>query len=256
VDRVVYLGHSTVLIELDGVRLLTDPLLRGRIGPLFARRSAPASAESIGAVDAVLISHWHRDHLDLPSLRSFPRETPIVAPRGTGRFLHRAGFKTLTEVEAGDAVDVGGVKVVAVPAHHGGPRTPLSRARAVFVGYVAGSNARVYFAGDTGLFDDMAKLAPLELALLPVGGWGPALGAGHMTPRQAAEAVSLLRPAVAVPIHWGTIYLRGLGWGRPRWLTQPAEEFARHAKVTAPDVAVRILEAGDSLPLPPDDRAA
>jgi L-ascorbate metabolism protein UlaG (beta-lactamase superfamily) len=250
VDRVVYLGHSTVLIELDGVRLLTDPLFRGRIGPLIARRSTPASADSIGAVDAVLISHWHRDHLDLPSLRFLPRETPIVAPRGTGRILDRAGFATVTEVEPGDAVDVVGVHVLAVPAHHRGPRTPLGRAGAAFVGYVVGSSARIYFAGDTELFDDMTTLAPLDLALLPVAGWGPSLGPGHMNPRRAAEALALLRPAVTVPIHWGTIYVRGLGWGNPRWLTQPGREFARHARVTAPDVAVRILEPGESLTFP------
>jgi L-ascorbate metabolism protein UlaG (beta-lactamase superfamily) len=249
VDRVVYLGHATVLIELDGVRLLTDPLFRRRIGPLIARRTAPTSVTSIGSVDAVLISHWHRDHLDLPSLRSLPRETPIVAPRGTSRILRGAGFRAVTEVEAGDAVGIGGVRVLAVPAHHRGPRTPLSRARAAFVGYIVGSSARVYFAGDTELFDDMAKLVPLELALLPVAGWGPALGPGHMNPRQAAEALRLLRPKAAVPIHWGTIYVRGLGWGRPFWLTEPGNAFARHAKVKAPDVAVHVLDAGESLDL-------
>lgn len=246
----MYLGHSTVLIELDGVRLLTDPLLRSRIGPLLARRTAPSSADAIGEVDAVLISHWHRDHLDLPSLRSLPRATPIIAPRGTGAILHRTGFSTVIEVEAGDAVDVGGVRVSAVPAHHGGPRTPLSRATAAFVGYVADSGSRVYFAGDTSLFDDMAAIAPLDLALLPIGGWGQTLGPGHMNPRLAAEALALLRPAVAVPIHWGTVHIRGFGWGNPRWLTQPASEFARQAAATAPDVAVRILESGESMPLP------
>jgi L-ascorbate metabolism protein UlaG (beta-lactamase superfamily) len=152
-------------------------------------------------------------------------------------------------VEAGDAIDIGGVRVLAVPAHHRGARTPLSRTRAAFVGYVVGSSARVYFAGDTELFDGMAKLAPLGLALLPVAGWGPRLGPGHMNPRQAAEALRLLRPNAAVPIHWGTIHVRGLGRGRPLWLTEPGNAFARHAKVKAPGVAVHVLDAGESLDL-------
>ena len=250
-DRVVYLGHSTVLIEVDGVRLLTDPLFRSRIGPLLTRRTPPPNADAIGRVDAVLISHWHRDHLDLPSLRLLPRETPIVTPRGTAAVIRSAGFISATEVEAGDAVELAGVRVLAVPADHGGPRTPFSRARAVCVGYVAGASSRVYFAGDTGLFDEMTQIAPVELALLPIAGWGPALGPGHMNPRQAADALTLLRPDVAVPIHWGTIHMRGFGRGNPLWLTEPASEFARHAAATAPGVDVRILEPGESAALPP-----
>jgi L-ascorbate metabolism protein UlaG (beta-lactamase superfamily) len=251
VDRVVYLGHSTVLIELDGARLLTDPLFRRRIGPLLTRRSSPASADAVGRVDAVLISHWHRDHLDLPSLRRLPRETPIVTPRGTAAIIRRAGFAAVTEVVPGHVVELAGMGVLAVPADHGGPRTPLSRARAAAVGYVAeAGSSRIYFAGDTGLFDEMKQIAPVDLALLPIAGWGPALGPGHMNPRQAAEALALLRPAVAVPIHWGTIHLRGLGRGNPRWLTEPASEFAHHAADTAPDVDVRILDPGESVTLP------
>jgi L-ascorbate metabolism protein UlaG (beta-lactamase superfamily) len=255
VDRVVYLGHSTVLIELGGTRVLTDPLFRRRIGPLLTRRTAPASADAVGHVDAVLISHWHRDHLDLPSLKRLPRDTPIVTPRGTAAIINPAGFAAVTEVEPGSVVELAGMNVLAVPADHGGPRTPLSRAKAAAVGYVAEADRRIYFAGDTSLFDEMRQIAPVDLALLPIAGWGPALGPGHMNPRQAAEALALLRPTAAVPIHWGTIHLRGLGRGDPRWLTEPAREFARHAAETAPDVDVRILEPGESMTLSPRDGA-
>lgn len=235
-----------MLIELGGVRLLTDPLLRRRVGPL-GRRSPPPSSDSVGEVDAVLISHWHRDHLDLPSLRSLAGETRVIAPRGSRPLLERAGLREVTEVEAGDEVAVGDVPVSAVPAVHGGARTPLARARAPSLGYVVGAAPRVYFAGDTELFNEMAELAPLDVALLPVWGWGPTLGPGHMNPEQAAEALSLLRPRVAVPIHWGTIHPLGFGRFEPGWLTEPPQKFACLAARVAPDVEVKILEAGDSL---------
>jgi L-ascorbate metabolism protein UlaG (beta-lactamase superfamily) len=224
-------------------------LLRGRIGPLLARRRPVPTAESVGVVDAVLLSHWHRDHLDLPSLRSLPDGMPVIAPRGTGALVERAGLGTVTEVDAGDEVKLGDVRVTATPADHGGPRTPFSRARSPSLGYVVESTARVYFAGDTALFDEMAELGPVDLALLPVGGWGPTLGPGHMNPEQAAESLTMVRPRIAVPIHWGTIHLVGVGWRRPRWLTEPAAEFASHAERMAPEVDVRILETGESVAL-------
>jgi L-ascorbate metabolism protein UlaG (beta-lactamase superfamily) len=114
------------------------------------------------------------------------------------------------------------------------------------LGYVVEAASRVYFAGDTDVYDSMATLAPLDVALLPVWGWGPRVGEGHLNPRTAAEALRLLRPRVAVPIHWGTfrpVYLRG----RP-----PADaprEFARHAADLAPEVEVRILQPGETLTL-------
>lgn len=248
-DCVTYLGHSTVLLELSGVRLLTDPLLRRRVGPL-ARRPPVPMPDSIGALDAVLISHWHRDHLDLPSLRSLSPETCVIAPSGTRSLLERAGLERVTEVNVGDDVPIGDVRISAVPAVHGGPRTPFARTRAACQGYAVGGPTRVYFAGDTELFDGMADLAPLDLALLPVWGWGPTLGPGHMNPAQAAQALSLLQPRVAVPIHWGTILPMGLGRLNPRWLRDPPRAFARHAASSASGADIRVLEPGESLELP------
>jgi L-ascorbate metabolism protein UlaG (beta-lactamase superfamily) len=253
VERVAFLGHSTVLLELGGVRLLTDPLLRERVGPMRRRPPAPVASE-LGALDAVLISHIHRDHVDAPSLRSLDPATPVIAPRGSLRLLERIGLRDVTEVDEGESIGVGAVEVSAVPAVHGGPRTPYVGGHADCVGYVVGKPAgdapRVYFAGDTEVFPAMAELAPLELAMLPVWGWGPTLGPGHMNPAQAAEALALLRPRFAIPIHWGTIHMIGLGWLQPRWLTDPPHEFARRAAEVAPDVDVRVLEPGASLDVP------
>jgi L-ascorbate metabolism protein UlaG (beta-lactamase superfamily) len=106
----------------------------------------------------------------------------------------------------------------------------------------------VYFAGDTDLFDGMADLGPLDVALLPVWGWGPSLGPGHMDPETAARAAALLRPRVAVPIHWGTYLQVGLR-RRESLLTEPPELFAAHCADLAPGVTVRVLQPGGTLPL-------
>jgi L-ascorbate metabolism protein UlaG (beta-lactamase superfamily) len=108
--------------------------------------------------------------------------------------------------------------------------------------------ARLYFAGDTEVFDAMARLAPLDVALLPIWGWGPRLGRGHLDPRQAAQALRLLEPQLAIPIHWGTYQRIGLG-GDHRTLREPAERFKRFAAELAPKVAVRILAPGQRFTL-------
>jgi L-ascorbate metabolism protein UlaG (beta-lactamase superfamily) len=223
-------------MEIAGARLLTDPVLRDRIGPL-TRRSAAVDPKSIGSIDAVLLSHVHRDHLDLPSLRLLPGAAPVIGPRGCGSLI--AGRETL-ELAAGEDVTVAGVTVHATPAvhevHRGGRSVPA-------IGFtVAGG---IYFVGDSDLFPEMEALAPLDLALIPVWGWGPSLGEGHLTPRRAAEALRLLRPRVAVPIHWGTFFPAPLGLRGHRSLEDPPREFARAAAELAPDVDVRILEPGE-----------
>ncbi len=237
-QRLTWLGHSTVLIDLDGVRLLTDPVLRRRVAHLRRERAVPASA--LRGVDTVLVSHLHYDHLDLPSLASLGLELPIVVPRGGGALLRRRGFGAVSEVEPGDALTVGALRVQVVPAEHEGRRRPLGPAGPA-VGYVA---AGVYFAGDTDLFSGMEQIES-EVALLPVAGWGPRVGPGHLDPQRAAEALALLRPRLAVPIHWGTYRVVGrIGTGE-----EAARAFAAAAARIAPGVEVRVLPVGGSLEL-------
>ena len=245
--RIAWGGHSTVLIELDGVRLLTDPLLRRRVAHL-RRVVAGADEALLRDLDTVLVSHLHYDHLDLGSLARLGRSVRVVVPAGGGALLRRRGFERVREVEVGDEVDVGSLVVRATHAEHDGRRGPFTRATAV--GYVVTGSARVYFAGDTDLFDGMGDLARgLDLALLPVAGWGSRLPPGHLDPRRAARALTLLRPRAAVPIHWGTY--RRVGLRRDAaLLREPAESFARRAHELAPDVDVRILPVGGSLELP------
>lgn len=241
-SRITWLGHATVLVDVDGVRVLTDPLLRNRV--VLLRRTEPVDTAAADRIDAILISHLHRDHLDLPSLRRLGRDVPIVVPRGAGHLVARLGFSSVTEVAAGDEVHIRGLRIRGTLAVHDAGR---GRVHAPSLGYLIAGSSRVYFAGDTSLFPQMADIADgLDLALLPVAGWGPSLGPGHLDPQQAAQALALLRPRVAVPVHWGT--LRPLHVSRnAAYLHDPPHEFARAARATAPDTQVVVVALGESL---------
>ncbi len=248
---VTYIGHATLLLEIDGIRLLTDPILLRRISGFLRRHHLLPSTGTVGAVDAVLLSHMHHDHLHIPSLQMIGRQTHLIAPVGTKSFLRRKGFHHVTELTVGESVQLGNVTIAATEAVHAGRRPPFGPT-ADSVGFLIAGSQRLYFAGDTDLFPDMATFAPaLDLALLPVWGWGPTLGTGHMDPHRAAEALTLLNPRVAVPIHWGTLHPLGMGWWQPNFLTAPPHRFAAHARVVAPTVNVQIVEPGQALELAP-----
>jgi L-ascorbate metabolism protein UlaG (beta-lactamase superfamily) len=233
-----------VLIELGPLRVLTDPLLRGRVAHL--RRRVPV-AEPPGRLDAVLLSHLHHDHADAPSLRMLPPATPVLVPAGAGGVVRRMGVREVVELSAGDSIPVGDGTVTAVPAEHGGRRTPL-HGHADALGFVVERRVRVYFAGDTDLFDAMAELGPLDAALVPIWGWGGSLGPGHLDPEAAARAVALLRPRIVVPIHWATYLPYGYRADHPL-LRDPGRDFAAHAAALAPSARVELLSPGDSLDL-------
>jgi L-ascorbate metabolism protein UlaG (beta-lactamase superfamily) len=240
-----WIGHSTVLVELDGVRLLTDPLLRERV--VMLRRTEPLDHEALDDLDAVLISHIHYDHLDLGSLRRLKTET-LVVPRGAGPLVRRRVSASIAEVGPGEEVEVDGLTVRAVHAEHDSARLFGKKTEAL--GYVISGSMRVYFLGDTDLFPAMADVSPdTDVALLPIWGWGPSLGKGHLDPRSAAEAVALIRPRVAVPIHWGTYYPLTVRKSERDFLQRPARDFAAAAAELAPTVDVRVLPVGGRLEL-------
>jgi L-ascorbate metabolism protein UlaG (beta-lactamase superfamily) len=243
-QRLTWLGHSTVLLEVDGARLLTDPVLRARV--LHLRRVGEALPLDPQSVDAVLISHIHYDHLDLPSLRRLGRSSLLVVPSGAGSLLRRHGFEHVIEVEPGDEAQIRGATIRATHAEHDSRRLPFG-VETPALGYLVSGSVSTYFAGDTDLFGGMGAIADnLDVALLPVAGWGPSLPPGHLDPRGAAEALGLLRPRIAVPIHWGTY--RRIGLSRdPAALREPAERFKRFAADLMPEVEVCVLPVGGSV---------
>ena len=203
--NLTYIGHATVLMEMNGVRILTDPLLRNRVWHL-SRQDKIIDPGMCQNISTILISHAHLDHLDLPSLKLLDGDIPVIAPRGAAALLRKGGFKDIVEISTGERVMVGPVVVNAVRADHNGARFRFN-APVETLGYVIDGSQRIYFAGDTELFPEMDAIAEdLDVALLPVWGWGPSLGPGHMDPYQAAQALQMLTPRYAIPIHWGTYF--------------------------------------------------
>lgn len=240
---ITWLGHATVLVEMDGLRVLTDPVLRNRIGPLV-RIAPPVCPDAVGRVDCVLLSHLHADHTDLPTLRAIARFDPVLAPHPAAEWLRAKGLRDVRDLRVGGQMRVGGLRVVATTATHDGRRRPFGP-EAEPIGFVIRGSSSVYFAGDTEAVPPTSELrGALDVALLPVWGWGPALGPGHLDPERAAASLVLISPRVVIPIHWGTFALR---WpARPPADPQrPAREFAERAKHTAPAVEVRVLTPGE-----------
>jgi L-ascorbate metabolism protein UlaG (beta-lactamase superfamily) len=253
--KVTWWGHSTTWLEESGVSLLTDPLLTNRV--IHLKRRAGATPVLPGAPDAILLSHLHADHFHLPSLRAVPGEPTLIVPRGAAAFvaggLGASWARRCVELAPGEETTVGAVKVKAVKAAHDGGRGPWSRERAVAVGYLIEGAYRTWFAGDTGLFDEMSEFAPLDLALIPVGGWGPTLGSTHhLDPAAAAETLRRVKAGWAVPVHYGTFWPAGLSSLRPQMFAGPGTEFARLATRAAPDTQVRVLRHGESLTIGTD----
>ncbi|MFG2956684.1 MBL fold metallo-hydrolase [Streptomyces sp. NPDC048291] len=250
--EITWWGHATCTIEDSGMRLLTDPLFARRLAHLRRRRGAPPPPEARRA-DLVLVSHLHADHLHVPSLAGLAPGTRLLVPRGAPRAvpaLRRLGRLRITEVDVGDETAVGPLVVRAVPARHDGRRLPVGPHRSPALGYVVEGAARTYFAGDTGLFDEMAEaVGPVDVALLPVGGWGPHLGEGHLDAGRAARALALLGPRSAVPVHYGTYWPIGMDGVRPHEFHAPGDEFVRLAAEYAPQVAVHRLGHGESVRL-------
>ncbi|MEV4278415.1 MBL fold metallo-hydrolase [Actinoplanes xinjiangensis] len=247
--EITWWGHSTVWLADSGVTLLTDPVLTGRLAHL--RRMAGPAPRLPGAPDAILLSHLHADHFHIASLRAVPGEPVLVMPRGAAAFAARVmpeAARRCVELGPGDEAKIKGVRVRAVPARHDGGRGPWSRERAAAIGFVVEGAARTWYAGDTALFDGMHDLGPLDLALIPVGGWGPTLGAhGHLDARAGAEALRRVRATWAVPVHYGTLWPVGMGRVRRHMFDEPGTRFAEFAARAAPESRVRVLAHGETL---------
>ena len=229
-DRLTYIGHATTLIRLEGTTVLTDPILRAGLGPLRRQGLPPPPALS-KLPDAVLISHLHRDHLDIPSLRRVPSKTPLVVPRGASRLVEKAGRHPIVELGRGETISVGEAEVTAVPAEHGGRRGRWG-SEIEPLGYVIRSEGRsVYFAGDTDLFEEMSEIGPVDVALLPVWGWGPSVGRGPPRPGDGGTSPDAGPAAAGRPDPLGNLLSRR----RPAAATGAADRAA--ARVRPPGTA-------------------
>ncbi len=238
-------GHATVVIRVGDRVVVTDPALTRRLAHLVRRHPAPP----IDHVDRVLISHMHADHLHPASLSLLRPTDGYVVPAGAEPFVPAGS--PVQGVRAGDRLDVGdttdGIEVEAVRAVHDHRRGPHSRARAEPLGYVLRTRGRtIYFAGDTGLFEEMADIGQVDVALLPIGGWGRRIPPGHLTPLLAARAAQLLSARIVVPIHWGTY---APAWTRTTavWPDSPLPAFTAAMGVSGLAGAIRPLAIGQTL---------
>ncbi len=240
---ITWVGHATVELEVDGFRAITDPILTSRVVHLRRRVAVPA----IDPVDAILISHLHMDHLHLRSLRTVTDGARVIAPRGSAKLFRSLGITQLDEVIAGDVVtlreataDSPAIEARVVPADHSNARGPHSRLVAEPVGYIVqAGNRSVYFAGDTDLFEDMRDFPEIDVALLPIWGWGPTLGDRHLDPARAATATHWIAPRHVVPIHWGTYTPITPRRGTPPWIDNPFAAFT--AALAELDLADRLI---------------
>ncbi|HEX5089527.1 MAG TPA: MBL fold metallo-hydrolase [Nocardioides sp.] len=206
---VTWWGHASATVEAGSARIGVDPVLSDRL--IHLRRYADTPAVEASDADLVVISHLHHDHCHLPSLARFGVEVPILVPRGGEGLLAKLGRQRLVPVAPGDVVERAGVRVEVLPATHDGRRHQLSRGNPPALGFRIENDAGSWwFPGDTELRDDMTSLEPVDLALVPIGGWGPTLADGHMHPEHGAEAVGRVGARWAVPVHWGTFWPMGL----------------------------------------------
>ena len=248
-DRLTYIGHATTLIRLEGTAVLTDPMLRAGLGPLRRQGLPPPPALS-KLPEAVLISHLHRDHLDIPSLRRVPSKTPIVVPRGASRLVAKAGRHPIVELGRGETISVGEVEVTAVPAEHGGRRGRWG-SEIEPLGYVIRSDGRsVYFAGDTDLFDgDVGARAGRRGAAAGLG-LGALRGRGPSRPGDGGTSPDAGPPAAGRPDPLGNLLSRR----RPAVAARAADGAAARVRPPGtgswrPEVEVRVLQPGSETSL-------
>jgi len=234
--RVTWLGHSTLLVELDGVRVLTDPVWGERVSPVgFAGpkrfHSVPASLNQLPPLDAVIVSHDHYDHLDYPTILELAKtDVPFITSLGVGAHLESWGVAEarITELDWWESTPIAGGRahVSAAPSQHFSGRAPGLRNTTAWSSFaVRGERHGFFFSGDTGLTTEYQsireKLGPFDLVALEVGAFHPAWGDIHLGPANALKASELLGGARFLPVHWGTFNLAMHDWD------EPAEELLR-----------------------------
>jgi len=247
---VTLINHATVLIEMNGIRILTDPVYSFSVSYFLPRLKKPGIPfTKLPPIDLVAISHDHYDHLNLRTLRRISRSHPasMLLPRGLGSFGRRAGFDTVNELDWWETLEYRGLSITCVPAVHFSGRTPWTRNRSRPSGYVfQGEGASIYFAGDTAygaVFHELGRRFSIDVALLPIGAYKPHAWFKdiHLNPPDALQAFLDTCAKVLIPIHWGTFKISD----EP--MSEPPEWLMREAKSRGIDDRVKVVENGESV---------
>jgi L-ascorbate metabolism protein UlaG (beta-lactamase superfamily) len=226
--RVTWLGHSTLLLEIDGHRILTDPTWSERASPFGwagPRRwfTPPIPIGALPHLDAIVISHDHYDHLDYPTIAALKdHDTRFVVPLGIGAHLAYWGVpeSRIVELDWWERTKIGDLEIVCSPARHASGRALYDDDAKLWAGWAfLGPVHRAYFSGDTGLFPALRdigdRLGPFDVTMIEVGEYGRAWPDWHLGPEQAVTAHRMLKGRVMLPIHWGTFALAYHGWTEP-----------------------------------------
>jgi Predicted Zn-dependent hydrolases of the beta-lactamase fold len=246
--RVTWFGHSTVLIECDGVRILTDPVFGNHASPVsFVGRKrfhpVPATLAELPPLDAILLSHDHYDHMCRPTIRALSRmKVPFVTSLGVGERLEKLGVDAalIAELDWWEEHDIRGMKVIATPAQHFSGRGIRDRNATLWSSWVLKSAGHsVFFSADTGLTDELEligkRFGPFDLTMLEIGASHPAWADIHLGPVNALRAFEMLGGGTLLPIHWGTFDLALHSWEEPaETLVKLAEK--RGVRVLTPPV--------------------
>ncbi|SHN46420.1 MBL fold metallo-hydrolase [Cryptosporangium aurantiacum] len=251
---VTWVGHATFVLQIGGLTVLTDPIWSDAMPGVTRRLTPPGIAwAELPPIDAVVISHNHYDHLDAPTIRRLPRDTPVFVPAALGEWFERRGFTQVTEFDWWESTTLAGVSFDFVPAHHWSRRSLTDTCKTLWGGWVMtdDSGRRVYFAGDTGYghwFGEIGRRYPgIDVALLPIGAYHPRwfMQPVHLDPEEAVRACGDLGASRMATMHWGTFVLTSEPLTEPRERAQRAWAAAGRPRDDLWDLAV-----GESRPLP------
>jgi L-ascorbate metabolism protein UlaG (beta-lactamase superfamily) len=263
--KITYIGHATLLLEIGGARILTDPNFDSHLGRVLPRVSVPGIAlDALPQLDALLLTHAHADHLSFTSLDRLPRDIPLYAPPSIALWLNQKGYRHAEAIAPGSTVTMttGGIRLHAATAMHRGNRYGFDRWRSAANMYLVETTAEsLFFAGDTALTPDTHSLVEntlwaagrsLDVALLPIGyapKWKPGFRRGHLTHVDALTLFETLRARALIPYHWGTF----------RHVTAGAHDAIDRLRTLLPTHSARdrvhIIEPGESLDVPPVSNA-
>jgi N-acyl-phosphatidylethanolamine-hydrolysing phospholipase D len=252
-----WIGHSTFLIQIAGLSILTDPIFSDYCSPWPMRRLRRAFPPALAIpdlppIDLILLSHCHYDHLDRLSLRQLGHSTPIACPLGLGAVLRRWGFEKVIEYGWGDQGELGDLKLCCLPVQHGAARTPFDHNMTLWCGWLLEiAGRKIFFAGDTGYapyFPELfGRFAPVDLSLLPIGAYAPDwfMHPLHLNPAEAVQVHRDLGSRLSVAMHWGTFQLTDEPPGDPPAVLR--EALARHS---TPESEFRVAGIGETVTCP------